>query len=81
VEEQIEKQQFKGFHSPSAKLAFSFALFEAGSAHDQWVEASQVRIIELVELEGTLKGHLVQLLCHEQGHLQLHQGCSEPYPA
>ena len=26
------------------------------------------RIIELFELEGTLKGHLVYLPCSEQGH-------------
>jgi len=25
------------------------------------------------ELEGTFKGHVVQLLCDEQGHLQLDQ--------
>ena len=31
------------------------------------------RIIELFELEVTFKGHLIQLLCNEQGHLQLHQ--------
>ena len=30
-------------------------------------------ITELFELEGTLKGHLVQLSCSVQGHLQLHQ--------
>ena len=29
--------------------------------------------IESFELEGTLKGHLFQVPCHEQGHLQLHQ--------
>ena len=27
-------------------------------------------LIELFELEGTLKGHLAQLCCSEQGHLQ-----------
>ena len=29
------------------------------------------RIIELLELKDTFKGHLVQLLCSEQGHLEL----------
>jgi len=29
--------------------------------------------MELLELEETLNGHLVQLPCNEQGHLQLHQ--------
>jgi len=28
------------------------------------------RVFELLELEGTLKGHLVQPPCNEQGHLQ-----------
>jgi len=28
---------------------------------------------ESLELEVTLKGHLVQLLCNEKGHLKLHQ--------
>ena len=28
---------------------------------------------ESLELEGTLKGHLVQLPCNEQGHPQLDQ--------
>lgn len=37
-------------------------------------------VIELFQLEGTLKGHLIQFPCTEQGHLQLHQ-CSEPHPA
>ena len=36
------------------------------------------RIIESFELEGTVKGHLVQLLCHEQGHLQLNQSAQSP---
>ena len=29
--------------------------------------------MELFELEGTLKGHLAQLPCNGQGHLQLDQ--------
>ena len=36
------------------------------------------RIVESFELEGTLKGHLVQLPCNEQGHLQLHQSAQRP---
>jgi len=36
------------------------------------------RIIESFELEGTLQGHLVQLPCTEQGHLQLHQVLRAP---
>jgi len=36
------------------------------------------RIIERFELEETFKGHLVQLLCNEQGHLQPHQGAQSP---
>ena len=31
------------------------------------------RITESFELEGTFKGHLVQLYCNKQGHLQLDQ--------
>jgi len=33
------------------------------------------RITDFFELEGTSKGHLVQLLCNEQGHLCLDQVC------
>jgi len=35
-------------------------------------------IIESFELEGTFKGHLVQLLCSEQGHLQQDQVAQSP---
>jgi len=35
--------------------------------------------IESFELEGTFKGHLVQLPRNEQGHLQLHQVLRAPY--
>ena len=34
----------------------------------------------ILELEGTLKGHVVQLLCSEQGHPQLHQVLRAPQP-
>ena len=33
-------------------------------------ERYNYRITELIQLEGTLRGHLVQLPCSEQGHLQ-----------
>ena len=36
------------------------------------------KIIECFELEGTIKGHLVQLPCKERGHLQLHQVLRSP---
>ena len=36
------------------------------------------RIIESFELEGTLNGLLVQLLCNEQGHARLDQGTQSP---
>jgi len=36
------------------------------------------RITESFELEGTLRGHLVQLPCNEQGHLQFHQVNQSP---
>ena len=34
--------------------------------------------MESFVLEETLKGHLVQLSCSEQGHLQLEQGAQNP---
>ena len=37
-----------------------------------------VEIIESLELEGTFKGHLVQLPCNEQGHAQLDQVAQSP---
>ena len=36
------------------------------------------RITESFGLEGTLKGHLVQLPCHEQRHGQLDQVAQSP---
>jgi len=35
-------------------------------------------IIESCGMEGTLKGHVVQLPCNEQGHLQLDQAFRAP---
>jgi len=37
------------------------------------VTTTHHRIIEPLELEGTFKGHLVQLPCNKQGHAQLYQ--------
>jgi len=39
------------------------------------------RILESLELEGTSKGHLVQLPYSEQGHAQLNQVAQGPDPA
>ena len=41
-------------------------------------EVKYHRITISFELEGTLKGHLVQLPCNEQGHLQLEQVAQSP---
>jgi len=38
------------------------------------------RMKALLELEGAVKGCLVQLSCSEQGHVQLHQGLRAPPP-
>ena len=37
-----------------------------------YAQEDKNKITGSLELEGTLKGHLVQLPCYEQGHLQLH---------
>jgi len=50
-------------------------IFTAGHWHGSH------RIKGSLELEGTLKGHLVQLPCNEQGHAQLNraaQGLIQP---
>ena len=38
----------------------------------------RIRIIELFEMEGILKGHLVQPPCNEQGHPQVDQVAQSP---
>jgi len=41
---------------------------------ENWTQNDlEEEITESFELEGTFKGHPVQLPCTEQGHLQLHQ--------
>ena len=40
---------------------------------------SYFTVMESFELEGTGKGHLVQLPCNEQEHLQLHQVLRAPF--
>jgi len=44
-------------------------MIESGSV----ISSYHQRIMKVFELVGTLKGHLVQLLCNDQGHLQLNQ--------
>lgn len=39
------------------------------------------RIIELFKMLETLEGHLLQLPCSEQGHLQLHQVAQRAWPS
>lgn len=50
------------------------SLHNGKKSHSQTVvchlAAKNQRIMESRELEGTIKGHLVQLPCNEQGHLQ-----------
>ena len=45
------------------------------------VEEGNQRITELFKLEGTLKGHPVQLFCIEHGHLQLDLAAQTPISA
>jgi len=44
------------------------------------VVGSYHRIIESFELEEAFKGHQVQHLCNEHGHLQLHRVLRPPRP-
>ena len=48
----------------SEKLCFFFS---------SWKLIGRYQLIESFELEGTFKGHVAQLPCNKQGHLQLHQ--------
>jgi len=54
----------------------SFLLFPS-LQNGNWLP-SEAEIIESFELERTLKGHLLQLLCNELGHLQLDQVAQSP---
>lgn len=58
-----------------------FFLFSEGALH----QAPSSRTVftstavETFELERTLKGHIVQVLCNEQGHLQIIQVLRAPF--
>ena len=56
------------------KLILLFCCWPEPVINEKWSH----RTIESFELEGTFKGHLVQLPCNGQGHLQLHQVAQSP---
>lgn len=41
--------------------------------HNHVPASCPLHIIELFDLEGTLRGHLIQLPCSDQGHMQFKQ--------
>jgi len=59
----VQCGNFRQRHTPQALKQMPF-LLKTNIYH---------RITESLELEGTFKGHLVQLPCNEQGHLRLDQ--------
>jgi len=54
------------------------AAHRSGMPADAVILESQNGLSLIVLEEGTLKGHLVQLPCREQEHLQLDQGAQSP---
>jgi len=48
------------------------------ASHEFSSSKADHRTIEWFGLEGTFKAHLVQLPCHEQGHLQPDQVAQSP---
>lgn len=42
---------------------------------------NNIKESKLFELERTIEGYVVQLPCHEQGHIQLGQGAQSPTPS
>ena len=55
------------------------SLFPSLFYYKIWFLHQLLKIIESFELEGTFKGHLVQIPCNEQGHPQLHQVHRAPF--
>ena len=66
------------------KLFALLVSFGAAGIRSRWINMTWkfkhafYSIMESFELEETLKGHLAQLPCNEQRHLQLHQGLRAP---
>ena len=70
----------KWLHSLCTNLVF-FSPLHPPSLPSCFTKALSYRTIELFELEGIVKGHLVQCPYNVQGHLQGTGIWSEPFPA
>jgi len=78
-----QAKEIRGGRSPGTGAATQvlLMLYKYGGKRcplARWSGNGHYETIELFELEETLKGHLVQLPCIEQGHLQLHQVAQRP---
>lgn len=76
VWKQIKCNTYNYMQAVNIRHTFTVLLFSTNSTNFFIKQLSRSQNC----LEGTFKGHLIQLPCNEQGHLQLCQ-CSETHPA